>query len=105
MGKLHTEMIFQSGKLLTDAVRLKAPDKRTKALVGGLLGLVGLAVMQETILNQLGYERDTFGYRYTKKVIDENGNEKEYNLKIQSRYTKKDGTVHYKCTPTRQNYN
>lgn len=77
MAKLQTEMIYQSGKLLTDAVKLKAPDRRTKAMVGGLLGLAGLAVMQDIILTQLGYERDTFGYKYTKQVVDENGNEKE----------------------------
>jgi len=77
MAKLQTEMVYQSGKMIFDAARFKMPDKRGKAMVGGLMGLVGLAVMQDYMMTQLGYERDTFGYKYTKTIIDEDGNERE----------------------------
>ena len=77
MTKLQTEMIVKTGKVLTDAVRLKKPKAKDTAMAGGLVALLGLAVLQDVIMKQLGYDRDTFGYRYTKEVVDDDGNTKE----------------------------
>lgn len=77
MGRLQGSMLKAAGKALYKAAQLKAPDKRTRAVLNGAVGLAMAEAFIRGGMHALGFKTDAIGYRYTKLVIDEETDEEK----------------------------
>jgi hypothetical protein len=70
-------MIKGAGKVIGNAARMRKSSARDMLLATGLVALIAGVLIRHYMMKAFGFETDSFGLRYYKPTIDEDGNEKE----------------------------
>lgn len=78
MGKLYSEMLKSPVKIGRAMLNGKAPDKVDKAKFWGLVGTLGIIIgLDQYMTNGIGFQRDHWGRKYSKRKVDDEGVEKD----------------------------
>lgn len=77
MSELQSSMIKSTAKVIGNAARLKKSNKKDLVMMYGLVALIAGQTIRHLFMKRLGFKTDSFGLRYYKTVIDDEGEEKE----------------------------
>lgn len=73
MGGLYKNMIESAVKAGRDTAKKEMPGLETRALAGGLVGLIAANMGKDMLMKHHGYESDEWGRRYVKEVETDEG--------------------------------
>lgn len=81
MGKLYSEMLKSPVKIGRAYMNGEAPDGVDKAKFWGLVGTIGTIIaLDQYMTNGLGFEREQWGRKYSKKVQDDEGADQDLTV-------------------------